>query len=289
MIRFSCSDYTFPLLTRAHRFALLQLLGFKYVDIGLFERSEDLRPSQLLAAPGAFIQSLQDDLQGAGLQVADVFLQTGADPFECASNAPSPIIRAENRETFLLALDLCAALGCTHLTGLPGVWHNGVGDPDDWALAVDEVGWRQQAASSAGVSYAIEAHVGSICPDIASTRSLLDSVTGLTLTLDYGHFVMAGLNSLDIHSLLPFASHIHVRGGAPKRLQTPVSENEIDFTGMVHRLQKQKYNGFLAVEYVWTEWEHCNRTDNVSETIILRRQLEAMMEPTVVQEEKPYV
>jgi sugar phosphate isomerase/epimerase len=293
MIRFSCSDYTFPLLTRAQRFALLQLLGFNYVDIGLFERSEGHRPSQLLAAPETFIQRLQDDLQGAGLQAADVFLQTGADPSECASNAPSSSVRARNRVAFLLTLDLCAALGCTHLTGLPGVWHKRVDDPGDWALAIDEAEWRQKAASGAGVSYAIEAHVGSICPDIASTRSFLDSVAGLTLTLDYGHFVMANLNSHDIHSLLPFASHIHVRGGASKRLQTPVSENEIDFTGMVRRLQKQKYDGFLAVEYVWTEWEHCNRTDNVSETIILRGQLEALIErelkAAVIQEEKPYV
>jgi sugar phosphate isomerase/epimerase len=293
MIRFSCSDYTFPLLTRAQRFALLQLLGFKYVDVGLFERSEGLRPSQLLAAPETFIQRLQNDLQDAGLQAADVFLQTGADPSECASNAPNPIIRAQNRKAFLLALDLCATLDCTHLTGLPGVWHKGVDDPGDWALAVDEARWRQQAAFSAGVRYAIEAHVGSICPDIASTRSFLDSVAGLTLTLDYGHFVVANLDSHDVHSLLPFASHIHVRGGAPKRLQTPFSENEIDFAGMARRLQKQKYNGFLAVEYVWTEWEHCNRTDNVSETIILRDQLKALMEremePAVIQEEKPYV
>lgn len=278
MIRFSCSDYTFPLLTRALRFALLQVLGFKYVNIGLFERSDDLRPSQLLAEPKTFIKHLQSELEHAGLAVADVFLQTGVDPSECASNAPSPLIRDRNRKAFGLALDMCSALGCTHMTGLPGVWHEERNRPGDWALAVDEAGWRQQTAASAGISYAIEAHVGSICPDIASTRCFLDSVAGLTLTLDYGHFVMTGLSSLDIHSLAPFASHIHARGGAPKRLQTPVSENEIDFVGMMRRLQKQKYNGFIAVEYVWTEWEHCNRTDNVSETIILRRQLEAMMD-----------
>jgi sugar phosphate isomerase/epimerase len=278
MIRFSCSDYTFPLLGRPQRFALLQLLGFTHVDIGLFERSDDLRPSQLLAEPKTFIQRLQNDLQSAGLQAADVFLQTGVDPSQCASNDPSPLVRDQNRETFRLALDLCEALGCTHMTGLPGVWHKETGNPDVWALAVDEAGWRQQAASGRAVSYAIEAHVGSICPDIASTRSFLDSVPGLTVTLDYSHFVMANLNSLDVHSLLPFASHIHVRGGAPKRLQTPVSENEIDFAGMVRRLLEQKYAGSLAIEYVWTEWERCNRTDNVSETIILRDQLKRLIE-----------
>ena len=57
MIQFSCSDYTFPLLTPAQRFALLQLLGFKFVDIGLFERSDGLTPSQLIAEPEGLHQA----------------------------------------------------------------------------------------------------------------------------------------------------------------------------------------------------------------------------------------
>lgn len=285
MIKFSCSDYTFPLITPAQRFALLGLLGFKYVDIGLFERSEGLRPGQLLAKPRAFIQQLKGNLKRSGLQTADVFLQTGADPSESAANDPNPRIRARNRKVFLAALDLCSALGCTHMTGLPGVWHEGVDNATDLALAVKEAGWRQHVASGAGMSYAVEAHMGSICTDIASTRSFLESVPGLTLTLDYGHFVASNLKSLDVHSLLPLASHVHVRGGAPKRLQTPVSENEIDFAGMMRHLQKQRYGGFLAVEYVWVDWEQCNRTDNVSETILLRRLLEELMAPVP---EPPY-
>jgi sugar phosphate isomerase/epimerase len=144
---------------------------------------------------------------------------------------------------------------------------------------VDEAGWRQHVASDSGVKYAIEAHMGSICTDVAGTRALIDSVPGLTLTLDYGHFVSANIKSEEVHSLLPFASHIHVRGGAPKSLQTPMSENEIDFSGMVRRLHKQKYTGFLALEYVWIDWQQCNHTDNVSETLLLRRQLEELMGP----------
>jgi sugar phosphate isomerase/epimerase len=277
VIKFSCSDYTFPLLMPAQRFALLQLLGFKFVDIGLFERSKGLRPGQLIAEPRAFIKQLKEDLKSAELQVADVFLQMGLDPSEFAANDPICLTRARNRESFLAALDLCSALGCTHMTGLPGVWHEGADNATDLALAVDEAGWRQHVAAGAGVNYAVEAHLGSICTNIAGTRALIDSVPGLTLTLDYGHFVSANIKSEEVHSLLPFASHIHVRGGAPKRLQTPMSENKIDFSGMVRLLLNQKYTGFLALEYVWIDWQQCNRTDNVSETLLLRRQLEEFM------------
>jgi sugar phosphate isomerase/epimerase len=270
MIRFSCSDYTFPLLTPARRFALLKLLGFEYVDIGLFERSAGLEPQQLLADPRTFTERLKLGLKSAGLQASDMFLQTGVAPTDSAANDPSPQIRAHNRKVFLAALDLCNALGCTHLTGLPGVWHERVKETEDVALAMDEAGWRQRSAADAGVTYAIEPHIGSLCVDISSTQSMLHSVPGLTLTLDYGHFVAAGIESSNVHSLLPFASHIHARGGATNRLQASVNENEIDFYGMIDRLDKQQYEGVVAIEYVWADWQHCNRTDNVSETILLR-------------------
>jgi sugar phosphate isomerase/epimerase len=274
MIPLSCSDYSFPLLRRALRFALLQLLRFKYVDIGLFERNEGLKPSQLIAAPVAFTRELKHELQRAGLQVSDIFLQTGLDPAVAAANDPNVRVRSRNRKAFLHTLDLCAALGCSHMTGLPGVRHKGTKRADDFALAAEEAYWRQRAASEAGVSYAIEPHIGSLCADVASTRRMLDAVPGLTLTLDYGHFVSAGIDSRLVHSLLPAASHIHLRGGARGRLQTPVNESEIDFAGMFRRLRKQKYKGSLAIEYVWTEWKQCNCTDNISETLLLRRKFE---------------
>lgn len=279
MINLSCADYAFPLLPPAHRFALLQLLGFNYVDIGLFERNFDLRPSQLLAEPSAFSKQLKHDLKCTGLSVSDVFLQTGLDPSVSAVNDGSSLVRTRNRKTFLLTLELCSAVGCMHMTGLPGVWHKGMEPAKAFALAVDEAHWRQHEASKAGVRYAIEPHMDSICTDVGNTISFLNAVPGLTLTLDYGHFVSTGINSQAIHTLLPFSSHIHVRGGAFNRLQTPVSENEIDFEGIVQRLCKQEYSGFLAVEYVWVDWKQCNRTDNVSETILLQRLLESAMKP----------
>ncbi len=274
MIRFSCSDYTFPLLARRERLALLKLLGFAHVDIGFFERSADLAPSQLLAGPKAFTRKLQSDLKAADLQVADIFLQTGPDPSIAAVNDPRAEVRARNRKIFALTLDLCAAVGSKHLTGLPGVQHDEQDRTVDLALAVEEGGWRQHAAAQAGVTYAVEPHIGSICSSVAATRALLYAVPGLTLTLDYGHFVVAGVPSREVHPLLPFATHLHFRGGAPHRLQTPLDENQIDFAAILRRLLKRRYSGFLAVEYVYTDWQDCNRTDNVSETILLRRHLE---------------
>jgi len=245
------------------------------VDIGLFARSTHFSPVDLLAAPRSYIAQVREDLDATELRASDVFVQIGVDPAECAANDPQPAVRAANRETFKRSLEFSGILGCGHMTGLPGVWHAGISREHDLDLAAEEAAWRIAACEDAEVTYAIEPHVGSICEDVRSTHAFLARVEGLTLTLDYGHFVMAGEDSTLIGDLLPCASHVHVRGGSLGRLQTSVDENTIDFSGMLTALNRISYDGFLALEYVWIDWNGCNRTDNVSETLLLRRALES--------------
>lgn len=275
MLRFSCADFTFPVLERFAALRLVKLLGFDHVDIGLFARSTHFSPIDLHASPRGYTKQVLQDLDAAELRPSDVFVQIGVDPSECAANDTSPSVRARNGEVFKQTLEFAVALGSKHLTGLPGVLHDGVSRDRDLGLAAEVAGWRATECARAGIEYAIEPHVGSVCTDVTSTQAFLDAVTGLTLTLDYGHFVMTGESSAHVHELLPFASHVHVRGGAPDRLQVSVDDNMIDFPGMLVGLQQFGYQGFLTLEYVWIDWKGCNRTDNVSETVLLRRLLES--------------
>ena len=271
MVKFSCADYAFPLLSRLQVLQLIGILEFELIDIGLFERNSRFLPSQLMASPSEFTQSVRESVVAAELRVADVFLQIGLDPADSSTNDPSPAVRARNREVFCRAIELCHVLGCAHLTGLPGVHHDDV--VKDFDLAAAESAWRLDRCAQAGIVYAIEPHVGSICTDTASVRRLLSDVSGLTLTLDYGHFISLGEGNAAVHNLVPHASHIHARGGAPGQLQSPLADNTIDFAGMMARLRETQYRGTLALEYVWTEWQGCNRSDNLSETILLRQRL----------------
>lgn len=280
MFRFSCADFTFPVLKRLSALRLIQLLGFDHVDIGLFARSAHFSPIDLRSSPRSYIERILHDMNDAELEASDVFLQIGVDPSESAANDPVPSVRTQNRDLFKRSLEFAVEIGSKHLTGLPGVFHAGVSVDRDLGLAAEVAAWRAAECASAGIEYAIEPHVGSICGDVASTQAFLSAVEGMTLTLDYGHFVMAGESSSDVHALLPFASHVHVRGGAHDRLQTPVDENTIDFAGMLARLRHFGYKGFLALEYAWIDWKGCNRTDNVSETILLRRALELIVSKT---------
>ena len=271
MPEFSCADYTFPLLSRVQTLRLLRLLEFQWVDIGLFERNPRFLTSELMASPAAFTRNVIADVHSSGLRVADVFLQVGVEPPEMSTNDPNPVVRARNRDVFFRALSFCDAIACTHITGLPGV-HHGVAN-QDYAIAVEEAAWRLDQCKQAGIVYSIEPHIGSICESIAQVHKMLADVTDLTLTLDYGHFVCLGEESTAIHSLLPHASHIHARAGARGKLQANLADNNIDFEGMMSRLCANNYRGKIALEYVWVDWRGCNRSDNISETILLRQRL----------------
>jgi len=95
-------------------------------------------------------------------------------------------------------------------------------------------------------------------------------VPGLTLTLDYTHFTRAGLADGAVEPLLAHASHFHVRGARPGRLQAPFKDNVIDYARVLGRMRQVGHAGWLGVEYVWVDWEHCNECDNLSETILFR-------------------
>lgn len=92
----------------------------------------------------------------------------------------------------------------------------------------------------------------------------------LSLTLDYGHFTYQGITDDEIEPLLAHASHFHARGACRAKLQAPIKENTIDFTRVLRVMGKMGYSGYVALEYVWSEWMHCNEVDNLSETILLR-------------------
>jgi sugar phosphate isomerase/epimerase len=268
-MKLSCADFTFPLLPHEDVLALIRLLGLDGVDLGIFSGRSHCTPEMILAdIPGAATR-MKSSLERHGLAAADVFLQTGPEPPVRAANDPDPSIRAANRDMFCGILDFAVRVGAKHLTGLPGVWHQGVDLTTDWSLAIDETRWRKAEAASAGVEYAVEPHVNSITSDPESALRFVQD-TGVTLTLDYGHFVYQGMGPQAADVLLPHASHFHARGSAKGQLQSTMKDNVIAFPAIRDALRARSYPGWICLEYVWVDWEGCNRTDNISETILLR-------------------
>ncbi|MCK9589854.1 MAG: TIM barrel protein [Terrimicrobiaceae bacterium] len=269
-MKLSCADFTFPLLPHDDALELIRMLGITGVDLGVFSAGSHLQSGQVVENPARAAVEINARLASHGLELADVFLQTGEHPALKAANSPDSSVRKEARMVFLKVLEFAAATGAEHMTGLPGVSFAEVENRDSLGRSAEEAAWRVAEARKAGIAYAVEPHAGSIAPTPQAAAELVRLAEGLTLTLDYGHFIYGGFSNEEIHPLLPLASHFHARGGAPKRLQVAMNENAIHFPEILRRLALFSYPGWICLEYVWGDWEGCNRTDNVSETVLLR-------------------
>lgn len=268
--RLACADFTFPLLPHDDVLRLIAMLGFAGVDIGLFEQRSHLWPSREFVQPVRAAERLKAQLDVLGLAAADIFLQMDPDFTPWAINQPDPARRHHAREWFLRTLDYAAATGARHVTTLPGVIFATERAEDSWQRAVDELAWRVAQAQRYDIVFGIEAHVGSLVDDPVQAVRLVEATPGLTLTVDYTHFTRLGMADSASEPLLAHASHIHIRGARPGRLQVAFKENVIDYDRMLAVLHARGYQGWLGVEYVWIDWERCNECDNLSETILFR-------------------
>jgi len=268
--KLACADFTFPLLPHWQALQLISMLGFKGVDIGLFEERSHLWPSREFADAARSARQLKRTLDDVGLKPADIFLQMAPDFTPYAINHPEASRRQRARDWFLRALEYANACGCGHLTTLPGVSFEEEAREDSFARCVEELHWRVEQARRQEVVFGVEAHVGSLVPTPSQAETLVLAVPGLTLTLDYTHFTRAGLPDSEIEPLLRYASHFHVRGAREGRLQTNFASSTIDYARVERAMQEAGYTGWVGVEYVWIDWEHCNECDNLSETILYR-------------------
>jgi sugar phosphate isomerase/epimerase len=277
-MKLACADYSFPLLAHDRVLDLIALLEFEAVDVGLFEGRSHLQPSGEFAAVRDSAGRLARKLGDRGLRPADIFLQTAPEFVSLAPNHPEEGRRRRAREVFALALDYAAEAGSRHVTALPGVHFAAEPYAASFDRCRDELAWRCEQAAERGIVFAVEPHVGSIVDTPEAAARLAAATPGLTLALDYSHFTRAGLPDSEVEPLVRFASHFHARCARPGRLQASFQENTIDFARACRALRAAGYDGFLTVEYVWIDWEHCNEVDNLSETILLRDFLRSTIE-----------
>lgn len=270
-LKLACADFTFPLLKHDRVLDLIAAIEVEGVDIGLFEGRSHLWPSTEFEKLDVHATLLSKKLSDRGLKCADVFLQMNPDFVPFAINHPEAQRRKKARDWFERTLDYAARVGSLHVTTLPGVYFEDL-EPKNtsWKRSQDELAWRVERAKEHQLAFSVEAHVGSLAPDPAEALRMVQGVAGLSLTLDYTHFTRAGLPDSAAEPLLKHASHFHVRGAREGRLQCNFKDNVIDYARVVKLLDALNYHGYLGIEYVWIDWEHCNESDNLSETILFR-------------------
>ncbi len=274
-LKLACADFAFPLLPHDQVLDLIAMLGFEGVDVGLFEGRSHLWPSRVFPTLRDSARELARKVGDRGLRLADVFLQTAPEFVSLAPNHPEAARRAQARDLFSRTLEFATACGCRHVTALPGVRFEQESADDSLGRCREELAWRCAEARKQDVTFAVEAHVGSIVPSPGEAARLVRDTPGLTLTLDYTHFTREGMADADIEPLIPHATHFHARCARPGRLQASFKENVIDYGRVLQVMERTGYAGYVGIEYVWIDWEHCNEVDNLSETILLRNFFQA--------------
>ena len=267
--KFACADFTFPLLRHDQALKLINMIGFEGVDIGLFEGRSHLQPSSQFPKLEENAKILLGQLEALDLKAADVFLQCDNNFSMYPFNHPEKERREFAKDWFLKTLEFASALNGHHVTILPGVEISGDYERD-FALAVTELQWCADKAKEHGIVLGTEAHVGSLVQYPAQAARLIDAVDGLTLTLDFTHFVRLGVDEKEYLPLLKYARHFHARNASPGDIQVVASENTIDYEKVVKQMVEVHYQDYVGIEFFWSEWEKGNRVDNVSESILLR-------------------
>jgi len=269
-MRLACADFTFPLLSHDRALALICLLDVEGLDLGLFGNRSHVRPEMVRGDLPMWAGILKERIDRAGLALADFFFQPWTDFTVMAVNHPDPTQQDEARAIFRDMLELARRLEAPGMTMLPGARFG----EESWDAAIrrsaEGLKGRVEAAARHGLSLSIEGHIGSCVDTPEKLARLLDLTPGLKLTLDYTHFITVGLADADVEPLLRHARHFHCRGAARGRLQTSFDENAIDYRRILQRMRELDYPGYFGIEYTWSDWQDCNRTDNVSETIRFR-------------------
>ena len=270
-LKLACADFTFPLLPHDKSLDLIAMLGFEGVDIGLFEGRSHLWPSRVFA-------DLKSVGQRAGAQAprprARRSPMSSFRPLRISSRSPPTIpmlsIRRQARDWFERTVEFALECGGRHVSALPGVNFEGVPEAESYRALPRRAGLALRDGQRRRGHLLRRGPRRLDRPDARVRRPARAVGPGLTLTLDYTHFTRSGLPDSEVEPLIAHASHFHARGAragpAPGIVQ-----------GKRHRLRTRPRRhaasgllGYVGVEYVWIDWEHCNEVDNLSETILMR-------------------
>jgi sugar phosphate isomerase/epimerase len=280
VMKLACADFTWPLLPHDRVLTLIRLLDIEGVDLALFGNRSHVRPEVVRSDIPMWSGILKERIERSGLELADFFWQPWTDFETMAPNHPDPKQREDAAALFSDMLEMARRLGAKGMTMLPGIRFGDKSWEESIQRSAEALKWRVDAAAKIGIALSVEGHLGSNVDTPEKLAHLVELTPGLKLTLDYTHFTSVGIPDAEIEPLLAYARHFHCRGAAKGKLQTIFQENTIDYRRVITRMQEIGYNGCFAIEYVWQDWQDCNRTENTCETIQFRDMARAVMAET---------
>lgn len=273
MISLGCHYFSLMSCSVREAALIVRTLGFECMDLG--ERTSDFDVMQIVKNPRSSARELSGIRRDTGVRFSDCFFM----PYDesdriVAVNDPDKRVRARYIETAERFLDFAAEAGIAGITFGPGVYHPDEPPRSSVDRSAEMLSQLVGIADEREVQVRFEPHAGSVAPTPAATLEILSLVSGITLTLDHSHFVLYGEPYETIRPLHEHASHFHARQAALGRIQCPVSEGTTDFGRVIADLRAQAYDGTICVEYIHSNWCGAEPVDCVTETVLLKRELD---------------
>lgn len=267
--------------------AAWSFVGTSLVESAQIWRALGVHAMDLLAIPDTPInaEEIDRDPQGLarrftepGMELPNLIYFFGSSFEDRAINSTDPAVRRRNMETLKNVLECCQAAQIQSLLISPGVDQPGKSHQDSLALAAASLNEMNTLAQDAGVPLIFEPHVDSILEDPRETVEFLRQNPGLSIALDYSHFVAQGYPTSAIDPLVPYAGHFHLRQGADQQLQARWDDGIIDFSTAIGLLKEAGYKGYLTLEYEHDPgWMDMDKCDVMTETIKMRNLVQPLL------------
>jgi sugar phosphate isomerase/epimerase len=289
MIQVGCCSFVFGRLDLEESLRLCRTVGFRHVDVSAADIGPGAHVDQQEAAadPEGQASRVRGLADRYGLELEEVFLcPVFVDGKRVEVSHPDAGVRSALLENFRKLCAFTSSAGFKSIMAVPGTPQDGISDEQAWAHAAETLREMASIATDYGVRLSVEPHAGSLIHQPAAALRMAAEVPGLAYTLDYAHYIPAGIPQEDAYPLHEVAGHLHARQANAGSGGCSLEKGTIDFAGIVQDLRARQWDGVIAMEFfggvngkAWPE--HA-----VIQNVALARELGVFAEQTESQTEE---
>lgn len=240
MLQIACHSWAFNDRNLEEAAGTIARLGFRYLDLG---SGPHLDLEAAAEYPEKTAQHIREVLSVLNLSLTDLYLNL---PY---INSADEEDRQIQLGLFTRLIPFALAVGTPGITISPGILHPD-GDEHSLARSIPALLEMSQAIEDTDLRLSYEPHLDSPITTPEKALHIVECVPGLSLSLDYAHFIAQGFTLGDLTPLLPHTAHVHLRQAVKGRLQTPFDAGRIDLAMLMNDLDLADYHGILTIEYM---------------------------------------
>ncbi len=251
-LELSCSSLAFSDMSWDEALVEMKKLGFRSVDLAMFEGWTHISPSKLTNPKehGEKIAQLCNKLE-----IEPIAIHAN---FSVGNRKGFPGLTTPDQEARKIILDhfervlVCAQAAKIPLINLqPGRFVEGMEREECLRLAGEMLQKMQKRAAKSGIILTFENHTGSIGERPEDCLTLLKAAPGLKLDFDFSHVVACGYEVEDTRPLWKYIAHVGIRNAEKGNFNLPVKGRKLDYplASFLDALRKAKVNAYVSIEY----------------------------------------